>query len=168
MRTRIVPTLLALSAPVLACVLGCDPGDAADSSDETGGDGSGCFIRATLEQADGTVLAYDVAAIVDQSDPARHMIETDFLSEDTIHVLRLSWPAGLAVGTHALLGEDIAFAVLTELGDGSVLGDTWPGGSVSFTALGGGLAGSLSVPSRPAGADGVYVVEVRDAAFGCE
>jgi hypothetical protein len=167
-RACVLPTLLALSVtPLLACT----SDGSGDSTDETNGDGdgSGCYIRATLEQTDGMIVDYDVAAISDQTDPARHFIETDVLAKSfPVHVLRLSWPAGITPGTYPFPADnEVIFMVITDLGNGMTIGGGWEGGSASFTELGEGLAGTVAVTPRGPG-EPVWVVDIRGLEFGCE
>ena len=125
-------------------------------------------MRATLEQADGEVLDYDVPIVVHLEGPERPGLHpVDGL--DLVHSLGLSWPEGLSVGTYDFVEWGIRLAVATMSSDGDAFGSLFPEGSLTFTELGPGLAGTFTVERRdsPSGT-GRYVVDVTDVEFRCE
>ena len=172
--SRVIPkTFVSLALTCTACLFAaaCDTADddGDTTGDETGGEVSGCFIRAELEESDGSVIAYEVPAIVNQTDPDRHAIETDFLAVETDHVLRISWAAELAPGDYPLQdvsNGEVIFMITSNLTAGA-LGEPFAVGTATFTSLD-PLAGSVAVTRRPTNGDDRYVVDARNVEFGCE
>ncbi|RMG97817.1 MAG: hypothetical protein D6705_07735 [Deltaproteobacteria bacterium] len=158
--------LLALFAgPTTACDDGAGDG-ASTTGSTTGGDGSGCFLHATIVQEDGTVVENDAAYIYNR-DSDRYGLIPDY-GQTLTHDLSISWPADLPPGTYAVNDEHaVGFIVITADGAGNVLGGAWPSGTVTFTSIEPQLSGTAVLEPREPLGNPLSPVEIRDVEFGC-